>query len=173
MPEARLGLDRQPPAAHRTPSADKDPFDDQVTQDGGHWHRYAIALLAMAGISIHLLLRFAFNIRLPVAQIPLLIALIGSGVPLLYELTLNVFRRQFGSDLLAGLSIVTSLLVGEYLAGTVVVLMLAGGHVCSPGNPTAREADYCVVLSTLATHRTGTKRTCPPISCSVRKPGGT
>jgi P-type E1-E2 ATPase len=37
-------------------------------------------------------------------------------------------RREFGSDLLAGISIVTSVLLGEYLAGSIVVLMLAGGE---------------------------------------------
>src|SRR5581483_3296058 len=34
----------------------------------------------------------------------------------------------FGSDLLAGISIVTSVLLGQYLAGTLVVLMLSGGQ---------------------------------------------
>ena len=35
---------------------------------------------------------------------------------------------EFGSDLLAGISIVTSVLLGEYLAGALVVLMLSGGE---------------------------------------------
>ncbi len=39
-----------------------------------------------------------------------------------------MFRREFGSDLLAGISIVTSVILGEYLAGTLVVLMLSGGE---------------------------------------------
>ncbi len=37
-------------------------------------------------------------------------------------------RGQFGSDLLAGISIITSVILGEYLAGTLVVLMLSGGE---------------------------------------------
>jgi cation transport ATPase len=40
----------------------------------------------------------------------------------------KLLRREFGSDLLAGMSIVTSVLLGEYLAGSIVVLMLAGGE---------------------------------------------
>ena len=36
-------------------------------------------------------------------------------------------KLQFGSDLLAGISIVTAALLGEYLAGALVVLMLSGG----------------------------------------------
>jgi heavy metal translocating P-type ATPase len=43
-------------------------------------------------------------------------------------LLLKLCRREFGSDLLAGISIVTSAVLGEYLAGTLVVLMLSGGE---------------------------------------------
>ncbi len=39
-----------------------------------------------------------------------------------------MLRKEFGSDLLAGLSIVTSAWLGEYLAGVLVVLMLSGGE---------------------------------------------
>ena len=35
---------------------------------------------------------------------------------------------QFGADHLAGISIVASVLLGEYLAGTIVALMLSGGN---------------------------------------------
>ena len=35
---------------------------------------------------------------------------------------------EFGSDHLAGVSIVASVLLGEYLAGAIVVLMLSGGE---------------------------------------------
>lgn len=62
------------------------------------------------------------------ADIPLLVALAGGGGWLVFGLILRVVHRQFGSDLLAGLSIVTSLILGEYLAGTLVVLMLSGGE---------------------------------------------
>ena len=36
-------------------------------------------------------------------------------------------RREFGSDLLGGISVLTSLWLGEYLAGSIIVLMLSGG----------------------------------------------
>jgi heavy metal translocating P-type ATPase len=39
----------------------------------------------------------------------------------------KVWERQFGSDLLAGISIISSVLLGEYLVGTIIVLMLSGG----------------------------------------------
>lgn len=92
------------------------------------WNRSVIALMAALSITIHLALRFGAGMDGLKVQIPLLIALVGGGFPLLCELILNVLRRQFGSDLLAGISIVTSLILGEYLAGTLVVLMLSGGQ---------------------------------------------
>jgi len=85
-----------------------------------------IAIFALLAIVAYLLLRFAIGLP-QVAQWPLLAALIVGGVPLVGELVVHVWRRQFGSDLLAGISIVTSVLLGEYLAGTLVVLMLSGG----------------------------------------------
>lgn len=59
---------------------------------------------------------------------PLYAALALGGGPLLIGLTRELLRRNFSSDLLAGISIVTSVALGEYLAGTLVVLMLSGGQ---------------------------------------------
>src|SRR5262245_2870740 len=64
----------------------------------------------------------------PVPTLPLDAALLLGGVPLLVDLIRKLFRREFGSDLLAGLAIVTSVLLGQHLAGTLVVLMLSGGE---------------------------------------------
>jgi heavy metal translocating P-type ATPase len=100
---------------------------------GSHRGRLLIAGLAAAAIALHLVLRFTLwhetligDVRLD--QVPLLAALALGGGPLLLDLLVKVLRRQFGSDLLAGMSIVTAILLGEYLAGVLVVLMLSGGE---------------------------------------------
>jgi heavy metal translocating P-type ATPase len=87
-----------------------------------------IALLAIAAIFIHLVMRFGFGLGEPARDYPLWVALILGGIPLVWELLVKLLKRQFGSDLLAGISIVTSVILGEYLAGTLVVLMLSGGE---------------------------------------------
>jgi heavy metal translocating P-type ATPase len=87
-----------------------------------------IAAFSCAAILVHLILRFALSASPGVSKIPLLAALVFGGVPLVYELARNLLRREFGSDLLAGISIVTSVLLHEYLAGAIVVLMLSGGE---------------------------------------------
>lgn len=86
-----------------------------------------IALLAVAGIAAHLVLRFLTASPGNVANIPLYVVLGLGGAPLVYDLLARLWAREFGSDLLAGISIVTSVLLEEYLAGAFVVLMLSGG----------------------------------------------
>ena len=87
-----------------------------------------IAVFSAIAILVHLVLRFALHTSPGISQIPLLIVLVFGGIPLVYELAKNLFRLEFGSDLLAGISIVTSVLLHEYLAGAIVVLMLSGGE---------------------------------------------
>ncbi len=106
-----------------------------ATSQPGDEHRFDkwIALLSLIAIAVHLVLRLggwqseSFG-PLALAEWPLVVALAGGGLPLVAELTWKLLHRQFGSDLLAGISIVTSIVLGEYLAGTLVVLMLSGGE---------------------------------------------
>src|SRR5437867_627895 len=87
-----------------------------------------IAIFSLSAITAHLVLRFGFHTGAAVSQIPLFATLAVGGTPLVYALLRKLWRREFGSDLLAGISIVTSVLLREYLAGSIVVLMLAGGE---------------------------------------------
>lgn len=87
-----------------------------------------IAVFAALAILVHLVLRSALRTSPGAYQIPLLATLALGGIPLVYGLLTNLLRREFGSDLLAGISIVTSVVLGEYLAGSIVVLMLSGGE---------------------------------------------
>jgi len=86
-----------------------------------------IAAFALAGIATHLVVRYAIGASPGAQLVPLYAVLVAGGVPLVLDLLVKLFRREFGSDLLAGISIVTSVLLDEYLAGCLVVLMLSGG----------------------------------------------
>jgi heavy metal translocating P-type ATPase len=96
----------------------------------GLWHRKTtiIAAFSIASILLHLVLRFGLHTTPGIYQIPLLATLVIGGLPLLYDLLRKLLKREFGSDLLGGISIVTSILLGEYLAGSIIVLMLSGGE---------------------------------------------
>src|SRR5487761_651915 len=99
-----------------------------------------IAAFAIAAIVLHLVLRYGVGLStlilgLPVYQLPLVAALLFGGIPLIIDLLAKVRRGEFGTDMLAGISIATSAILGslgggtgsEYLAGALVVLMLSGG----------------------------------------------
>jgi heavy metal translocating P-type ATPase len=88
----------------------------------------AIAALAIAGIFTHLALRWGSDASSAATALPLYFVLVAGGVPLVLSLTLKLVRREFGSDLLAGISIIAAVLLQEYLAGALVVLMLSGGE---------------------------------------------
>jgi len=92
-----------------------------------------IAAITLVAIALHLVLRFAFEFEGTMLgfhwpAIPLLVALGVGGIPLVAGLVIRLVRFEFSSDLLAGISIVTAVLLDEYLAGTIVVLMLSGGQ---------------------------------------------
>lgn len=86
-----------------------------------------ISLLALCGIGAHLLLRYAFVVSPGWTVAPLIAVLAMGGIPLIVDLSRKLLRGEFGSDLLAGISVVTSVLLGEYLVGCVIVLMFSGG----------------------------------------------
>ncbi|MCE5319253.1 MAG: cadmium-translocating P-type ATPase [Parachlamydia sp.] len=88
----------------------------------------AIAILAVVCIALHLIFRFLIPDMQHYALWPLYVALVFGGGPLIYELFKKLLSFQFESDLLAGISIVSSIFLKEYLAGAFVVLMLSGGQ---------------------------------------------
>lgn len=97
-------------------------FDKEIGTEG--W----IAILALVSIALHLILRFLIPELHPYSDYPLYVTLGMGGGILVLDLIRKLIFLQFGSDLLAGMSIVTAILLGEYLAGSLVVLMLSGGE---------------------------------------------
>jgi heavy metal translocating P-type ATPase len=87
----------------------------------------AVALVSAGGIALHLALRFSSADLRPFANVPLYVALLAGGLPLLVQQIRKLWAGEFGSDFLAGVSIVTAIVLREYLVATIVVLMLSGG----------------------------------------------
>jgi heavy metal translocating P-type ATPase len=113
-----------------------------------------IALLSLLGIGCYLALRYGLTVRnetytldvhaalsstvahlfqgqqvfvIHSGQLPLLAVLVLGGIPQLYQLIAKLLRGDWGADMLAGIAIVTAVALDEYLAGSLVVLMLSGG----------------------------------------------
>ncbi|MFM8401162.1 MAG: heavy metal translocating P-type ATPase, partial [Pirellula sp.] len=69
-----------------------------------------------------------------------------------------MIKLEFGADLLGGISIIVSILLGEYLAGAIIVLMLSGGEALETyamSNATSVLSALAKRLPTMA-HRRGT-----------------
>src|SRR5208282_3385276 len=112
----------------------------------GAQYNSALAILAGAGILLHLLLRFLLHVPAELANVALYVVLVIGGLPLILGLLRKCIAREFGSDLLAGISIVVAVLQGQFLVGSIIVLMLSGGTALEEYS--ARRASF--VLDALA-----------------------
>lgn len=69
-----------------------------------------------------------FVISFPVLRSLILIGAIGlTALPLCSEVAFQVVRRNFSVDILAFLSVVSAMLMGQYWVAAIVILMLSGG----------------------------------------------
>jgi heavy metal translocating P-type ATPase len=62
------------------------------------------------------------------SQAVFLVTLIVGGVPLVFQTVRGMLRGRFAADIVATLAIITALVLGQYFAGVVIVLMQSGGE---------------------------------------------
>jgi heavy metal translocating P-type ATPase len=86
-----------------------------------------VAGVCLLAIAWNLLAVYRLDASFRAANWPLLGVLLVGGTPFVLKLLFGALKGEFGADLLAGISIVVSLILGQYLAGTVILLMLSGG----------------------------------------------
>lgn len=87
-----------------------------------------LALAAVAAIAAHLLLRLGPGIAGWPAEAPLIAVTLVAGVPLTIDVVKGAIAARGGADLLAAVSIITAVALGEWLVATIIVLMLSGGE---------------------------------------------
>jgi len=78
-------------------------------------------MIAAMLVKLHL-----HNSHIP--NIVLLVAIAAASIPLLISIARQIFKANFSVDILALLSILTSLILGQYWVAAIVVLMLSGGQ---------------------------------------------
>jgi heavy metal translocating P-type ATPase len=86
-----------------------------------------LSVFAVIGIAVHLVLRYAVQTRPVFWKASLILVVLAGAVQLIIPLVRKLFALEFGSDHLAGISIITAMILGEYLVAAIVVLMLSGG----------------------------------------------
>lgn len=50
------------------------------------------------------------------------------SIPLWWGIIKSILNRHFGVDIIAGLALLVSVLLGQYITGTIILLMLSGGE---------------------------------------------
>lgn len=89
-----------------------------------HWSAM-LTVITLIGLLLHGVFRL---LLLPFPLLPLHVVLAVSVIPLTLQVLKKALKKDFGADILAVLALLTSLALGEYLAGTLIVLMMAGGQ---------------------------------------------
>ena len=101
-----------------------------------------LAIATVVAIAAYLVLRFLTEVgsRWPevtllgaslgewLVRAPLVAVVVVGGVPLIWEVLRSAVRTAGGADMLAAVSIVTAVILGEWLVAAIIVLMLSGGE---------------------------------------------
>lgn len=87
---------------------------------------YIIAVASLGSLVAWIILRTQGNeaMMTPIFQALLIIG----GIPITIEIAKALWKGHFGADVIALLAIATAFIMGQYLAGMVIVLMLSGGR---------------------------------------------
>jgi heavy metal translocating P-type ATPase len=90
----------------------------------------------VAATLLSIVLHFALQVfalpdfgALKANDLPLIAVIVICGFPLCAQIAAKVLKGDFGADMLAAIAVVVALFLEEYLAATLVVLMLSGGQV--------------------------------------------
>lgn len=86
-----------------------------------------VLILLLTSIVLYFALELV-NVK-EIKNIPLILAIVICGIPLIYQIVKKLYQGDLGADSLAALAVITSLFLDEYLAGTIVLLMLASGQL--------------------------------------------
>jgi cation transport ATPase len=86
-----------------------------------------IAIFISAAMALAAILTWLAH-RPPAGRAVLLVSILLAGIPIILNPIAQILRGNFSVDLLAVLSIVTSLFLGQYWVAAIVILMLSGGE---------------------------------------------
>lgn len=89
-------------------------------------YQYITPIFALIGLSAGLIshLLGAENLDHKIWMVTMIIG----TIPILWKILKDIYRGHFGVDIIAIVAIVASFVLGEYLAGNMILLMLSGGE---------------------------------------------
>jgi len=89
--------------------------------------KYPLPIFALFGLILGLVFYFLLDQR-DVSQWIWLITLVIGGIPVVIQTGKGMIKGEFASDIVAMLAIITAVIMQEWFAGAVVVLMQSGGE---------------------------------------------
>lgn len=86
--------------------------------------------IILVGISLTaIVLSILFRITgISSPDLPLWIAIILGGTPALFQILVKLTKGNLGADLLAAIAIITAIILKQYLAAVIIILMLTSGQ---------------------------------------------
>lgn len=88
-----------------------------------------IAMASLLAIFLHFVLgKEPLAYGLTPANIPLILLIVMSGIPLVFQIISKLINGSIGADFLGAIELVAAALLEQYLASALIILMLAGGQ---------------------------------------------
>ncbi|GAA1722860.1 heavy metal-(Cd/Co/Hg/Pb/Zn)-translocating P-type ATPase [Dietzia kunjamensis subsp. schimae] len=92
-----------------------------------------LVMATVLAIAVHLIARASTGLDVTatgewIVRSPLVAVVVVGGVPLIIGVVRSAVRSAGGADMLAAVSIVTAVLLSEWLVAAIIVLMLSGGE---------------------------------------------
>lgn len=85
-------------------------------------------IVSVASILAMLLSIALMALESPYSYLPLWFVIVMGGIPLCLQIFYTVLRGDFGADLLAVIALITAVILKEYHAANLIILMLSGGQ---------------------------------------------
>lgn len=89
-----------------------------------HWQLFIISISLIA-IFLSIVFRATVSFS---TTLPLLFVIVIGGIPSFLQIVLKLFKGDLGADSLAAIALVTAVILNEYLAAVIIILMLASGQ---------------------------------------------
>ncbi len=92
---------------------------------GNLYYHLIIILISLTGIVLSFVFQYTSTIP---PNLPLIIAIVLGGIPSIFQIIAKLVKGDLGADSLAAIAIVTAVVLHQYLAAALIILMIASGQ---------------------------------------------
>jgi heavy metal translocating P-type ATPase len=89
--------------------------------------RWQLLIVAVSLIAILIAGLFYFT-SVSSPDLPLLFAIFLGGIPVFFHIVFKLLKGDLGADLLAAIALVTAVILNQYLAAVIIILMIGSGQ---------------------------------------------